>query len=277
MRVLRGLVEHDRFVPALLFVGPPSCGKNLAARALAWTANCDTRSACGVCAPCRANAHGEGLREINLADIFADDRIKVKVAALKEFLSDQAMAHSLPHRLCVIDRAELLNDAMQGAILKAIEEPPPRVTFVLVTESASVLAATIRSRSMIVRFRALGASDLAMILAEQGDAIAASASPALLAAAEGSVERARRLIAAYGDIDELVAAFMKPPGRGTKRADVLDRLALSLPAVAVARPAWRDALLALDAGIAANAHIGLSYAVFLAAVERLRPEQSRPR
>ncbi len=267
-RLLEGMVTSDRFPSALLFVGPASVGKRMTAKALAWAAGCRERSACGHCPGCAANAYGEGLREIDLGAVFADDQVKVKVEALRAFLADQASAHALPRRLAIIDRAELLNDAMQGSLLKAIEEPPERVTYVLVAESAAMLATTIRSRALTIRFRPLGPGDLASILAS-GDAAGTTPVPLdLLEAAQGSVSRARALRAEYAEVSELVADVLgKNPPRGARRAEVQERLALAIPAAASLHPGWREALLALDAAVASNAHLGLAWSVFRATAD----------
>lgn len=263
LRLLTAMVEEDRFPPALLFVGPPSVGKRLSARALGWAAGCADRTACGRCAGCRANAYGEGLREFDLAAVFADNSIEIKVAALREFLADQARAHSMPRRIVILERADLLNDEMQAALLKSIEEPPPRVTFVLVTQTVSSLTATIRSRSLFVRYRPLSPEVLTAILASFGASEALH--PDLLAAAEGSVAKALALREKYADVSELVAAVLeRNPSRGSKRADLLESLSLAVPAAASRHPGWREALLELDAAISANANPSLAWSVFRA-------------
>lgn len=55
-------------------------------------------------------------------------------------------------RVAVIDGAEWLNSQAQNALLRLLEEPPSRTTLVLVTSRASAIIATIRSRSVRIRF-----------------------------------------------------------------------------------------------------------------------------
>jgi len=57
-------------------------------------------------------------------------------------------------RAAVIADAEWLNAEAQNALLRLLEEPPPRTTLVLVVANASSLLATIRSRCQRVRFPA---------------------------------------------------------------------------------------------------------------------------
>src|SRR4029453_17833806 len=49
-------------------------------------------------------------------------------------------------RVAVIADAEWLNQESQNALLRLLEEPPPRTTLVLVTASPAGLLATVRSR-----------------------------------------------------------------------------------------------------------------------------------
>jgi hypothetical protein len=55
-------------------------------------------------------------------------------------------------RAVVIADAEWLNHGAQNALLKLLEEPPPQTTLVLVTDNATGLLATVRSRCQKVRF-----------------------------------------------------------------------------------------------------------------------------
>jgi DNA polymerase III delta prime subunit len=56
-------------------------------------------------------------------------------------------------RAVVIADAEWLNQGAQNALLKLLEEPPPRTTVVLVSASPAGLLATVRSRCQKVAFR----------------------------------------------------------------------------------------------------------------------------
>jgi DNA polymerase III delta prime subunit len=55
-------------------------------------------------------------------------------------------------RAAVIDGAEWLNPNAQNGLLRLLEEPPPSTTLILVASHASAVIATIRSRSVRVRF-----------------------------------------------------------------------------------------------------------------------------
>jgi hypothetical protein len=56
-------------------------------------------------------------------------------------------------RAAVVADAEWLNQEAQNALLRVLEEPPPRTTLVLVSASAAGLLATVRSRCQRIPFR----------------------------------------------------------------------------------------------------------------------------
>lgn len=55
-------------------------------------------------------------------------------------------------RAAVIDGAQWLNPQAQNALLRLLEEPPPATSLILVASHASAIIATIRSRSVRIRF-----------------------------------------------------------------------------------------------------------------------------
>jgi DNA polymerase III delta prime subunit len=80
-------------------------------------------------------------------------RVRIgQIRAIQKAL--QLGSHEGGRRVVVIDEAQWLNEAAQNALLRVLEEPPDRTSFVLVTASAAALLATIRSRCQRVRFRA---------------------------------------------------------------------------------------------------------------------------
>ncbi len=99
-------------------------------------------------------------------------------------------------RVCLVDTAdELQYPSASNALLKVLEEPPPRSLFLLVSNRPGRLLATIRSRCRRLSLRALAGSEVARaagqaIGREAGDAEVAQAA----AAADGSVARALTLL-----------------------------------------------------------------------------------
>ena len=94
-------------------------------------------------------------------------------------------------RVAVVDTADDLNPAAANALLKVLEEPPPKVLF-LVLAHAPKLLATIRSRCQKLPIRALQNGDVVTALNSFGLAQAVSQPDLELAAklSQGSVRRA---------------------------------------------------------------------------------------
>jgi len=63
---------------------------------------------------------------------------------------------SAPHRVAIVDAADDLNVNAANAILKTLEEPPPRGILLMVSHSPGRLLPTIRSRCRRLAFRPLG-------------------------------------------------------------------------------------------------------------------------
>ena len=94
-------------------------------------------------------------------------------------------------RVAIIDAADELNPAAANALLKLLEEPPAKVTMLLVAHQPARLLPTIRSRCRVLPLAPLGAQDMAAALADAGTAGADAAALAQLAG--GSVGAALRV------------------------------------------------------------------------------------
>ena len=58
-------------------------------------------------------------------------------------------------RVCIVDPAEDMDRSAANALLKLLEEPPPRALFVIVSHAPGRMLPTIRSRCRLLRFEAL--------------------------------------------------------------------------------------------------------------------------
>ncbi len=108
-------------------------------------------------------------------------------------------------RVVLVDSADELNRNAANAILKLLEEPPPRVTFLIVAHQPAGLLPTIRSRTRDLRLAPLSPPDLAAAMTQAGAEIADPAPLAELAG--GSVGEAFRLTHLQGL--ELYAALVR--------------------------------------------------------------------
>ncbi|MGH6854774.1 MAG: DNA polymerase III subunit delta' [Aestuariivirga sp.] len=69
-------------------------------------------------------------------------------------------------RIAIVDSADDLNTESANALLKIVEEPPPRSVFLLVSHRPGALAATLRSRCIGLALKALSHNDTLRVLQE---------------------------------------------------------------------------------------------------------------
>ncbi|HEY0213890.1 MAG TPA: DNA polymerase III subunit delta' [Paenirhodobacter sp.] len=120
-------------------------------------------------------------------DIRVDD-----VRKLKGFLFLSAAEGG--RRVVIVDAADDMNTQAANALLKLLEEPPERVTFLLITHQPARLLPTIRSRCRELRLSQLAPGDMALALDRAGIETEGDDTTALAALAVGSVGEAVRLI-----------------------------------------------------------------------------------
>ncbi|MFZ1814406.1 MAG: DNA polymerase III subunit delta' [Rhizobiaceae bacterium] len=72
------------------------------------------------------------------------------------------------YRVCIVDTADDLNRAAANALLKVLEEPPPRTIFLVLAHASSGVLPTIRSRCVKLTMRPLGQEDILSALDRLG-------------------------------------------------------------------------------------------------------------
>jgi DNA polymerase-3 subunit gamma/tau len=147
-------LRSDRIAPAYLFSGPRGTGKTSSARILARSLNClssdgPTPEPCGTCELCTTIAAGSALDviEIDAASNTGVDNIRDLIERSR-FAPVQAR-----WKVYVVDECHMLSTAAFNALLKTLEEPPPRVVFVLATTDPQRVLPTILSRCQRFDFR----------------------------------------------------------------------------------------------------------------------------
>jgi DNA polymerase-3 subunit delta' len=96
-------------------------------------------------------------------------------------------------RICIVDSAEDLNANSANALLKMLEEPPPRALFLILAHAPGRLLPTIRSRCRMLSLRPLAEAEVAEVVSGFPESFARPDAEALARAAalaEGSVARA---------------------------------------------------------------------------------------
>ena len=151
---LGNALRSGRIAPAYLFSGPRGTGKTSSARILARSLNCigsdgPTPEPCGTCELCTSIANGNALDviEIDAASNTGVDNIR-ELIERSRFAPVQAR-----WKVYVVDECHMLSTAAFNALLKTLEEPPPRVVFVLATTDPQRVLPTILSRCQRFDFR----------------------------------------------------------------------------------------------------------------------------
>ena len=113
-----------------------------------------------------------------------------------------------PWRVAIIDAVDDLNANAANAVLKTLEEPPPRGVLLLVSHSPGRLLPTIRSRCRRLAVRPWGDADLARLLQAQLG-LAAGEAAAVASMAGGSPGRALQLAGSdAGEADRAAGALL---------------------------------------------------------------------
>jgi DNA polymerase-3 subunit delta' len=138
-------------------------------------------------------------------------------------------------RVVIVDGAEDMNPQSANALLKVLEEPPPRAVLMLVTAAPGRLLPTIRSRCRPLALAPLAPPDLQRVLAARLPEMPAADRTALADLAQGSPGRALALAEQGGlKVASMVREIIDSlPGfsllRGTEMADGLrDEVAFDL-------------------------------------------------
>lgn len=156
---------EDRVAPAYLFSGTRGVGKTTLARIFAKALNCreaPTAEPCNRCDQCRAVTLGNAVDVVEIDG--ASNRGIDDVRRLREVVGYAPMEGR--YKIFIIDEAHMLSREAFNALLKTLEEPPARVTFILATTEPHKFPATIVSRCQHYVFRSLSEKALAAHLAE---------------------------------------------------------------------------------------------------------------
>lgn len=199
VEVLTNAIAKDRLAHGYLFIGPRGTGKTSTARILAKALNCLQKGKgskpCGACQNCLAIQKGVffDLVEMDAASNRGIDEIR----SLKE--NTRVSISQDNWRIFILDEAHSLTKDAANALLKTLEEPPPKTIFILITTEPDKIIPTIKSRLQILPFKYLGLSDivsrLSQLAKKEGIEVEESALKALALNASGSLRDAESSLA----------------------------------------------------------------------------------
>jgi len=159
--VLRGAVAGGRVGHGYLLTGPRGVGKTTAARILAMALNCPRREPsgepCGECEDCLRVWNGSA--NLDVVEIDAASNRGVDDARDLRERAMYAASREGRYKVYIVDEAHMLTREAWNALLKILEEPPPRVVFVFATTDPQKIgstAAPVLSRLQRFDFRRIG-------------------------------------------------------------------------------------------------------------------------
>jgi DNA polymerase-3 subunit delta' len=226
----RAIADRARLPHAVLVHGAAGIGKTEFARAAAAGVLCEAPRgglACGACESCHWFSQGnhpdyreivpeaaeeeasEGEMEGTRPEKARSVVIKIdQIRAVADFVA--LTTHRAGYRVLLIHPAEALVPAAANALLKTLEEPPPRTLIVLVSDRPARLLATLRSRCR----------PLALATPPKGEALAwlraqGAAEPEAILAAAGGAPLAALALAEPGESElrrKVIAELAKPGG-----------------------------------------------------------------
>jgi len=166
-RTLRNAIEHQRLHHAYLFSGARGVGKTTSARLLAKALNCHkakqpTPTPCrsddpDQCSSCREITESRSIdvQEIDAASNTGVDNVREAIIASVGIAPARDR-----YKVFIIDEVHMLSGAAFNALLKTLEEPPPRVVFIMATTERHKVPETILSRCQQFEFRTIATAKI---------------------------------------------------------------------------------------------------------------------
>jgi DNA polymerase III subunit delta' len=155
MATLAAAYKADRLAHALLIHEAPGAGGDWLAQWVAQLVLCQkpSQAPCGTCPGCHRVATAQHPDLLLLRPV--EESTQIRIEQIRELSAELSLtSHQGAYKIAIITPADSLNRFAANALLKTLEEPPPRTLLMLVVTQPSRLPATILSRCQRIRIRA---------------------------------------------------------------------------------------------------------------------------
>lgn len=168
LSLLRQNLKEHNIAHAYLLTGPRHIGKGTLAIDIARAVNCDAgEPPCGQCHSCRRIAQE---KHADVVFTHLNSSAEISIDTIREL---QHLANLPPYegkyKVFIIDDAEYLSIEAANCLLKILEEPPPKVVWLLLASEENRLPPTVISRCQRLEFKPLPMKQIKKTLVDQYD------------------------------------------------------------------------------------------------------------
>jgi len=221
IKTIKAVVASGDVPHALLFFGPTGCGKTTLGRIVAH----------------ELGAMGNDLREVDSADFRGIDTIR-DIRKQSQFQPLEG-----PVRVWILDECHKLSNDAQNALLKALEDTPTHVYYILCTTDPQKLLPAIRSRCSSYQVKPLVSTEMRKLLEKvvtlEGDSLDDEVYELIIANSQGLPRSA---------LQTLAQVLITEPGKrlavATKSAEV-DAQVIELCRALVSNAPWKKTAIIL--------------------------------
>lgn len=195
VQTLQNALGKKQIAHAYLFSGSHGTGKTTLARLFAKALNCPHLEAMEPCNQCSHCREIDGSSSLDVLEI--DGASHRGIEDIRKINETCSFSPSGAYKIYLIDEVHMLTKEAFNALLKTLEEPPPRVKFFFATTEAHRIPATILSRCQRFHLKRIPSEKivekLTMIAREQKREVESKALLTLARYAKGGMRDAEAL------------------------------------------------------------------------------------